>query len=139
MMKWSPWMGGGTGETKKLHVKLKQLKVEMVCKEKVEDDHKRDRKIVMVEIKWRSGPKAGVLVPFYRTSTYQRNYTRQRCLRRRKSVEWDDEFESLCNFSVSKDGSLGPWNVTFNVLYVSFFFFGIFEILSVFDICLEIK
>lgn len=112
---WSPWMGAGSG-AKKLHVKLKRLKLEVISKEKVENG-----KIVAAEIKWK-GPNSGALLPFYRTSTCQRNHTRQRSLRRGKSVQWDEEFECVCNFSVSKDGSLGPWIVTFNVLYVSFFF-----------------
>lgn len=119
-MKWSPpWMA--TGVMKKLQVKVSQLKLQVLCKEKVEDAaHMIGDKIVVIEIKWRSGPKAGVLAPFYRMSTFQRNYTGHRSLRKLcEPLEWDDEFESVRNFSISKDGSFGPWNLTFNVLYVS--------------------
>jgi hypothetical protein len=115
-MKWSPWMRDGY-EAKKLHVKLKRLKFEVISKEKVENG-----KIVEAEIKWK-GPNSGALLPFYRTCTCQRNHTCQRSLRRGKSVQWDEEFGSVCNFSVSKDGFLGQWIVTFDILHVSFFFF----------------
>ncbi|KAG6706506.1 uncharacterized protein LOC122314827 isoform X1 [Carya illinoinensis] len=116
-MKWSPWVA--TGGMKKLQVKVSQLKLQVLCKEEVKDAAPMSGdKIVMIEIKWRSGPKAGVLAPFYRTSTCQRNYTGHRSLRKLcEPLEWDDEFESVRNFAISKDGSFGPWNLAFNVLY----------------------
>jgi hypothetical protein len=125
MMKWSPRMGARG--TKKLHVKVNQLKLEVIWKGKVEDD-----KIVVAEMKWRGPPKPGVLAPFYRTSTCQRNYTGERCLGRGKPVQWNSEFDSVCSFSVSNDGSLGPWNVSFKVLHVSFFFFSFLRCLIFF-------
>ncbi|XP_041019930.1 uncharacterized protein LOC121261569 isoform X1 [Juglans microcarpa x Juglans regia] len=116
-MKWSPWVA--TGGMKKLQVKVSQLKLQVLCKEEVEDAaHMIGDKIVVIEIKWRSGPKAGVLAPFNRMSTCQRNYTGHRSLRKLcEPLEWDDEFESVRNLSISKEGSFGPWNLTFNVLY----------------------
>jgi hypothetical protein len=63
----------------------------------------------------------------------------QRCLRKGETIEWEDEFESVSNFTIFKEGSFGPWDVTFKVLYVSLFFFFlfplIFQILLMFDIC----
>lgn len=120
-MKWSPWVAAEG--MKKLQVKVSKLKLQVLCREEVEDDRVIGDKIVVIEIKWRSGPKAGVLAPFYRKSTCQRNYTagRRRSLRNLcEPLEWDEEFESVRNFSISKDGgSFGPWNLTFNVLHVS--------------------
>ncbi|XP_030951386.1 uncharacterized protein LOC115974944 isoform X1 [Quercus lobata] len=118
-MKWSPW---AAGVVKRLHVKVNQFKLEGFCEQKVEDDggdgDEDDDKIVVIAMKWK-GPKAGLgLVPFYRTSTRQRDYTNQRCSSNKgQPIEWDDEFESVCSFSISKDGSFGPWDVTFDVLY----------------------
>ncbi|XP_023922843.2 uncharacterized protein LOC112034262 [Quercus suber] len=121
-MKWSPW---AAGVVKRLHVKVNQLKLEGFCEQKVEDDggdgdDDDDKKIVVIAMKWK-GPKAGlglVPFPFYRTSTRQRDYTNQRCSSTKgQPIEWDVEFESVCSFSISKDGSFGHWEVTFNVLY----------------------
>lgn len=126
-MKWSPWAAGAV---KRLHVKVSQLKLEGFCEQKVEDDVRgdgdgdEDDKIVVIAMKWK-GPKAGlglVPFPFYRTSTRQRDYTNQRCSSNKgQPIVWDDEFECVCSFSISKDGSFGHWEVTFNVLYVSLF------------------
>lgn len=126
-MKWSPW---AAGVVKRLHVKVSQLKLEGFCEQKVEDDVRgdgdgdEDDKIVVIAMKWK-GPKAGlglVPFPFYRTSTRQRDYTNQRCSSNKgQPIVWDDEFECVCSFSISKDGTFGHWEVTFNVLYVSLF------------------
>ncbi|KAM3711418.1 hypothetical protein ACJW31_01G106400 [Castanea mollissima] len=122
-MKWSPW---AAGVVKRLHVKVSQLKLEGFCEQKVEDDDRgdgdgdEDDKIVVIAMKWK-GPKVGlglVPFPFNRTSTRQRDYTNQRCSSNKgQPIEWDDEFECVCSFSISKDGSFGHWEVTFNVLY----------------------
>ncbi len=132
MTKWSPW---AAGVTKRLQVKVKQLKLEGLCKENIEDDE--GDKVVVIVMKWK-GPKAMLVpIPFFGTSTCQRDYTSQSCLRKGEPTEWEDEFESVCNFTIFKDGSFAPWDVTFNVLYVSlFFFFFLFPlILLMFDIC----
>lgn len=111
MVKWSPWPAAE--ESKKLQVKVNHVRLEGFFKEKLEESRE---KIVAIEVRWK-GPKAG-LVSFYRTPTRQKNYTSHRFLRKGgEAVEWDEEFESLCDFSVAKGGSFRPWNVTFNVLY----------------------
>ncbi|KAH7574121.1 hypothetical protein JRO89_XS03G0254800 [Xanthoceras sorbifolium] len=114
------------GSTRRFNVKVKPLKLEgFFCKEKVEDedhDHGGKEKTIVVQMKW-NGPKS-VFVPFYLSSSSKRHRrscsTGQRFLRNgEESVEWDDdEFESICDFSiVSKDGSFGSWVVSFTVLY----------------------
>lgn len=96
-------------------MKVKQLKLEGLCKENIEDDE--GDKVVVIVMKWK-GPKAMLVpIPFFGTSTCQRDYTSQSCLRKGEPTEWEDEFESVCNFTIFKDGSFAPWDVTFNVLY----------------------
>ncbi|KAL9442982.1 hypothetical protein AB3S75_016358 [Citrus x aurantiifolia] len=97
--------------TKRFHVKVKPLKLEGFCK----DDDEIEKSMI-VQMKW-NGPKSS-FVPFYRSKQI-RNSTSERIFKNGDvSVEWDDEFESICDFSVvSKDGSLCPWHVSFSVLY----------------------
>ncbi|KAF5743323.1 hypothetical protein HS088_TW09G01390 [Tripterygium wilfordii] len=100
---------------KQLHVKVKPLKLEGFFN-KVDDG--RERK-VKLEMKWR-GPNSNGLVSFYRNSTCRRNYSTERLVKKDEPIEWDDEFESVCNFwvSSSKDNCLlGSWAVSFHVLY----------------------
>lgn len=112
MTKW-PWL---PGPTKRLHVKVKPLKLEGFY---TEFEKERERNVIVLKMKWK-GPKSG-LAPFCRASTCQRNYSSPKFSREGGQVEWDNEFESICNFWVgSKDKSFSPWDVSFNVLYVSF-------------------
>jgi hypothetical protein len=37
-------------------------------------------------------------------------------------VEWDEEFESLCTLSAHKENVFHPWEISFTVFNVSFFF-----------------
>ncbi|KAK3212068.1 hypothetical protein Dsin_016774 [Dipteronia sinensis] len=116
-------MKGSSTKMRRFNVKVKPLKLEGFCKEKVvEDENGKDQKTIVVQMKW-NGPKS-MFVPFYRSSSSKRHRrscsTGQRFLRNgEESVEWDDdEFESVCDFSiVSKDGSFGSWVVSFTVLY----------------------
>ncbi|KAK4854282.1 hypothetical protein QYF36_021517 [Acer negundo] len=115
-------MKGSSTTTRRFNVKVKPLKLEGFCKEKVEDENGKDQKTIVVQMKL-NGPKS-VFVPFYRSSSSKRHRrscsTGQRFLRNgEESVVWDDdEFESVCDFSiVSKDGSFGSWVVSFRVLY----------------------
>ncbi|KAK1550391.1 hypothetical protein Q3G72_018301 [Acer saccharum] len=115
-------MKASSTRRRRFNVKVKPLKLEGFCKEKVEDENGKDQKTIVIQMKW-NGPKS-VFVPFYRSSSSKRHRrscsTGQRFLRNgEESVVWDDdEFESVCDFSiVSKDGSFGSWVVSFTVLY----------------------
>ena len=103
---------------KRLHLKVKPLKLEGLSRNE-EEDEGVNKKIVLVEMVWK-GPKSG-LVPFYKSSSrHKRNRSSERMLGNGKSIEWNDEFESLCDFSiVSKDRTSCSWDVLFNVLHVS--------------------
>ncbi|KAK2660409.1 hypothetical protein Ddye_006942 [Dipteronia dyeriana] len=117
----SKMMKGSSTTTRRFNVKVKPLKLEGFCKEKVEDENGKDQKTIVIQMKW-NGPKS-VFVPFYRSSSKRHRRscsTGQRFLRNgEESVVWDDEeFESVCDFSiVSKDGSFCSWVVSFTVLY----------------------
>ncbi|CAK7353704.1 unnamed protein product [Dovyalis caffra] len=117
MMKWSWIQAAGT--TKKVHVKVKPLKLEgLLCKEKV-DDNGRERMFVVVKMKWK-GPKSSGLVPFYRVSKCKKNYTSQKFFKEGESnIEWnDEEFDSVCDFWIpSKDKLFAQWDVSFTVLF----------------------
>ncbi|KAF9662129.1 hypothetical protein SADUNF_Sadunf18G0021100 [Salix dunnii] len=113
-MKWS-W-NQAAGATKKIHVKVRPLKLEgLLSKEKV-GDNGRERMVFVVEMKWK-GPKSSGLVPFYRVSKRQRNYSSQKSLKEGESeIEWNgEEFESV--WIPSKDNSFVQWDVSFSVLY----------------------
>ncbi|KAM1134502.1 hypothetical protein ACFX19_044320 [Malus domestica] len=110
-MKWSPWLGGGT---KRFHVKVSQLKLQGFNFDKEKD------RVGVIEVKWKGykpgGP--GFLVPFYgrSSSRHPKNYTSHRFLSR-QVIEWDDEFQNLCNFGLKQGGNFCPWDLTFTLLH----------------------
>ncbi|KAM1177746.1 hypothetical protein ACFX13_017466 [Malus domestica] len=110
-MKWSPWPSGGT---KRFHVKVSQLKLQGFNFEKEKES------VGVIEVKWKGSKPGGpgVLVPFYgrRSSRLPKNYTSQRFLTG-QVIEWDDEFQSLCNFGSKQGGNFSPWDLTFTLLH----------------------
>ncbi|KAJ4837106.1 hypothetical protein Tsubulata_040416 [Turnera subulata] len=109
----------GSATTKKVHVKVKPLKLEGLEMERGGDGQSRERMIV-IKMKWK-GPRSGfVSLIHHRASKCQSNYSIQKFLKKGEAaVEWDEEFEGVCDFSVSsKDKySFDPWDISFNVLY----------------------
>nr|KJB06274.1 hypothetical protein B456_001G033700 [Gossypium raimondii] len=101
---------------KRLHVKVKPLKLEGITRNEEEDD----KKIVLIEMVWR-GPKSS-LVSFHISSSsrHKRNRSSEKILGNGESIEWeDDEFDNLCDFPVvSKDLGFGSWDVLFDVLLI---------------------
>ncbi|KAB2072696.1 hypothetical protein ES319_A07G033200v1 [Gossypium barbadense] len=99
---------------KRLHVKVKPLKLEGITRNEEEDD----KKIVLIEMVWR-GPKPS-LVSFHVSSSSRHKWNRssEKILGNEESIEWDDdEFDNLCDFPVvSKDLGFGSWDVLFDVL-----------------------
>ncbi|OMO61657.1 hypothetical protein CCACVL1_23334 [Corchorus capsularis] len=114
------WTSSPRSPLKRLHVKVKPLKLEGLSRRIDEDEEEDDKKMVMVEIVWKGPAKsAGLMVPLFKSSSkHKRNRSSERILRNNgESIEWDDEFESLCEFSVmSKDRGCGSWDVSLNVL-----------------------
>ncbi|XP_073306336.1 uncharacterized protein [Primulina huaijiensis] len=67
-----------------------------------------------VEIKWK-GSKGNVLTSLRRS--VRRNFTKEEILREEDwVVEWNEEFQSVCNLSICKDGVFHPWEVSVTVL-----------------------
>lgn len=128
-MKWSPWPGGST---RRFHVKVNQLKLHgFSCENERE-------KALLIEVKWKGpkkngGPSGVLMAPFYGRSRCQKNYTGRGFFGKGEIVEWDDEFQSLCNFGSKQ--SAAPWDLTFTFVHVSFFLFNEFILLMfLFDI-----
>ncbi|KAM5564483.1 hypothetical protein ABKV19_018857 [Rosa sericea] len=114
MMKWSPWPGGST---RRFHVKVNQLKLYgFSCENERE-------KTLLIEVKWKGskkhgGPSGMLMAPFYGRSRCQKNYTGKGFIGNGEIVEWDDEFQSLCNFgSKQSGGCFSPWDLTFTLLH----------------------
>ncbi|KZV55257.1 hypothetical protein F511_06734 [Dorcoceras hygrometricum] len=69
-----------------------------------------------VEIKWR-GSKGTALSSLRRS--VRRNFTKEEIVREEDGVvEWNEEFQSVCNLSICKDGIFHPWEVSFTVFNV---------------------
>ncbi|XP_073124246.1 uncharacterized protein [Henckelia pumila] len=67
-----------------------------------------------VEIKWK-GSKGNALTSLRRRSV-RRNFTREEEEEDDDGVvEWNEEFQSVCNLSVCKDGVFHPWELSFTV------------------------
>ncbi|KAJ8565217.1 hypothetical protein K7X08_007793 [Anisodus acutangulus] len=72
---------------------------------------------VAVEIRWKGPPR--IALSSFR-KTVKRNCTKEESVKNGPNgavlVEWDEEFQSLCNFSGYKDNVFHPWEIAFTVL-----------------------
>ncbi|XP_057957477.1 uncharacterized protein LOC131150641 [Malania oleifera] len=111
MIKWSR-RPSAPAPPKRFLVKVKPWKLEGL------DMEEDVVKMVAIETRWK-GPKSGLLVPFHRPSKTPRDISSIR-IARGESIEWDEEFQSICDFSVfSKDKfSFSPWEVSFKIIHV---------------------
>ncbi|KAJ7971695.1 EEIG1/EHBP1 N-terminal domain containing protein [Quillaja saponaria] len=69
-----------------------------------------------VEIRWK-GPK--LALSSLRRTAVKRNFTREvdmDAVAQNGVVEWDEEFQSLCNLSAYKDNVFHPWEIAFTVI-----------------------
>ncbi|TMX00893.1 hypothetical protein EJD97_025743 [Solanum chilense] len=108
MMKWRPWP---PLISKKFEVKIFVGKVEnLVCEVASSGG-------VAVEIRWKGPPR--IALSSFR-KTVKRNCTREEMVKNGPNggvlVEWDEEFQSLCNLSGYKDNVFHPWEIAFTVL-----------------------
>ncbi|KAF8400628.1 hypothetical protein HHK36_013927 [Tetracentron sinense] len=114
MMKWSPWPP--VPPARKFQVKVRLMKLEGFDGYEEEEEEEGEKKVVVVEMKWKDS-KMG-LVKSGRTSKRQRISSGERIVRRGETIEFDDEFESVCSFSIlQKDNSFNPLDVSFDLLY----------------------
>ncbi|XP_059278506.1 uncharacterized protein LOC132032795 [Lycium ferocissimum] len=110
MMKWRPWP---PLISKKFDVKIFVGKLENL----VVNDVSSSGGGVTVEIRWKGPPKLA-LSSFRKT--VKRNCTKEESVKNGPNgvvfVEWDEEFQSLCNLSGYKDNVFHPWEIAFTVL-----------------------
>ncbi|XP_073032585.1 uncharacterized protein [Primulina eburnea] len=112
MMRWRPWP---PLISRKYEVKLIVQRLEG-C-DWVYEGAEKDNGGLAVEIRWK-GPKIS-LGSFRRT--VKRNFTRAEAVKQGQNggvlVEWDEEFQNVCNFSGYKDSVFHPWEINFTVLH----------------------
>ncbi|GMG99000.1 hypothetical protein Nepgr_000840 [Nepenthes gracilis] len=100
------------GATKKFQVKVRAMKLQGFETEVAEEK----RRIMAVEVRWKGASKPP-FVYFNRKSQQYRSFSKGKCFKNGEPIEWDDEFDNLCTFSIaSRDSSFNPWIVSFHVL-----------------------
>lgn len=116
-MKWRPWP---PLISKKFEVKIYVGKLEnLVCEVASSAVSGGGSGGVSVEIRWKGPPK--IALSSFR-KTVKRNCTKEEMVKNGPNggvlVEWDEEFQSLCNLSGYKDNVFHPWEIAFTVLNV---------------------
>ncbi|KAL4606694.1 hypothetical protein ACB092_09G122400 [Castanea dentata] len=119
MMRWRPWP---PLVTKKYEVRLVVRRLEgcdLVRAGAEKGGGGSEVARLTVEIKWK-GPK--LALSSLRRTAVKRNYTRAVEVevegeqhQENGVVEWDEEFQSLCNLSAYKDNVFHPWEISFSV------------------------
>ncbi|KAK3012120.1 hypothetical protein RJ639_012509 [Escallonia herrerae] len=105
MMRWRPWP---PLSSKKFVTRIMIHRLEGLCSSNCDEDFAG----LAVEIRWK-GSKANALTSLRRS--LRRNLTREEGLKDDGVVEWNEEFQGVCNFSAYKEGLFHPWEVLFTV------------------------
>ncbi|KAK2971307.1 hypothetical protein RJ640_001333 [Escallonia rubra] len=105
IMRWRPWP---PLSSKKFVTRIMIHRLEGLCSSDCDEDFAG----LAVEIRWK-GSKANALTSLRRS--LRRNLTREEGLKDDGVVEWNEEFQGVCNFSAYKDGLFHPWEVLFTV------------------------
>ncbi len=123
MMRWRPWP---PLVSKKYEVKLVVRRLEgcdLVRPSAEKGVSSGEVARLTVEIKWK-GPK--LALSSLRRTAVKRNFTREveveGAHQQNGVVEWEEEFQSLCNLSAYKDNVFHPWEISFAVFNVSLSF-----------------
>lgn len=115
MMKWMPWPPLLSSKKFEAKITVNCLKGLNFLLNKQVGFQDFDR--LRVEIKWKGSSK-GIslnLSSFTRRSV-KKNFTKEECLKEDEGiVEWNEEFQCVCNFSGYKEGVFHPWEVVFTV------------------------
>ncbi|CAL5358951.1 unnamed protein product [Camellia sinensis] len=114
MMKWSPWPPAPAA--KKIQVRVNEMKLEGFSHDDGGDERE---KAMVIEMRWKGGPKTG-LVSFHRRSSSKRrkHISNEAVVKKGESVKWNDEFENICSFPIIfKDNSFGVYDASFTILY----------------------
>lgn len=121
MMKWRPWP---PLSYKKFDVKILVQKVKglnFLLSESGDEKNSRvlqDYGRTALEVKWKGSKGNGLSLSSFKKSI-KGNFTKEESLRQDGVVEWNEEFQSVCNFAAHKEGSFHPWKVIFTVFNVS--------------------
>ncbi|KAM7492972.1 hypothetical protein LguiB_027581 [Lonicera macranthoides] len=118
MMKCSPWQSSPAPATRKFQVTVNQMKLEGFIDGNTEELESNWReRVVGIRLSWRGERKT----VFYRNSRRRRrDFSGERTVVESGGggvVEWEDEFQNLCCFTVgSSPGEFCPWDVSFTLL-----------------------
>ncbi|GKC83284.1 EEIG1/EHBP1 N-terminal domain-containing protein [Tanacetum coccineum] len=107
MMKWRPWP---PLLSKKYETKIIIKNLQGFIKTTNDQDFSK----MGVEVIWKGGNKSNNPLSFKKTSV-RRNVTKDGFCKNDGSVEWDEEFVTVCNFIGLKDGGFSPFEVAFKV------------------------
>ncbi|XLU75961.1 hypothetical protein S245_035014 [Arachis hypogaea] len=108
MMRWRPWP---PLVARKYEIRLVVRKLEG-C-DLLQFDSQESPKLT-VEIRWK-GPK--LTLGSLRRTPLSRNFTREADIldTARTLAQWDEEFHTVCTFSVNKDNAFHPWEIAFTL------------------------
>lgn len=119
MMKWRPWP---PLSSKKIEAKIIVNCLKGFNFMSNEQMGFQDFEKLRVEIKWKGSKGSSLnLSSLTRRGSVKKNFTKEESLKENGGVEWNEEFQSVCNFSANKDGVFHPWEVAFTVFNVSLF------------------
>ncbi|KAK9282941.1 hypothetical protein L1049_011166 [Liquidambar formosana] len=110
MMKWRPWP---PLSSKKFEAGLVLRRLEGLDSAQSEGKLLEDLTKLVVEVKWK-GSKS-IALSSLRRRRVRRNFTKEGGVTENGTVEWNEEFRSVCNFSAYKECVFHPWEVTFTV------------------------
>ncbi|OIT37992.1 hypothetical protein A4A49_36251 [Nicotiana attenuata] len=111
MMKWRPWPP--------LSSKKFEAKITVNCLKGL--NFSPDFQRLAVEIKWKGSKGNNSLsLSSLKRKSVKKNFTKEESLKDDDGVvHWNEEFQSLCNFSLSKETEFHPWEVSFSVFNVT--------------------
>ncbi|KAJ8564927.1 hypothetical protein K7X08_001387 [Anisodus acutangulus] len=116
MMKWRPWPPLLSSKKFEAKISVNYLKGFNFLLNKQVGVQDFDR--LRVEIKWKGSSKGSSLnLSSLTRRSVKKNCTKDECLKEDEGiVEWNEEFQCVCNFSGCKDGGVfHPWEVAFTV------------------------
>ncbi|KAJ8526335.1 hypothetical protein K7X08_028812 [Anisodus acutangulus] len=110
IMRWRPWP--------ELSFKKFEAKITVDCLKGL--NFSQDFQRLAVEIKWKGSKGNNPLtLSSLKRRSVKKKFTKEESLKDDGIVHWNEEFQSLCNFSLSKDGAFHPWEVSFTVFNVT--------------------
>ncbi|XP_060182698.1 uncharacterized protein LOC132612620 isoform X1 [Lycium barbarum] len=115
MMKWRPWPPISLSKKFEAKISVNCLKGLNFLLNKQVGFQDFDK--LRVEIKWKGSSKGNSLnLSSFTRRNVKKNYTKEECLNGDDGVvEWNEEFQSVCNFTGCKDAVFHPWEVAFTV------------------------